>query len=96
MLDHYIPSLNSTRTNEKDNDTNAAMGINIEFLKSFNGRTTQETTKEMPSKTKYKVNACCQTFTRACEESEVSNISVRYKWKCIKRSSKLKNLSLIL
>ena len=33
--------------NEEDNYTNAVMGINSEFLKVFNGSTTQETTQEI-------------------------------------------------
>ena len=37
--------------NEEDNYTNAVMGINAEFLKEFNGSTTQETTQETTTKT---------------------------------------------
>ena len=37
--------------NEEDNYTKAVMGINAEFLKEFNGSTTQETTQETTTKT---------------------------------------------
>lgn len=47
LLENGSPELKFYPDNEEDNYTNAVMGINTEFLKEFNGSTTQETTQEI-------------------------------------------------
>ena len=47
LLENGSPELKFYPDNEEDNYTNAVMGINVEFLKEFNGSTTQETTQEI-------------------------------------------------
>ena len=47
LLENGSPELKFYPDNEEDNYTNAVMGINSEFLKVFNGSTTQETTQEI-------------------------------------------------
>ena len=47
LLENGSPELKFYPNNEEDNYTNAVMGINSEFLKVFNGSTTQETTQEI-------------------------------------------------
>ena len=42
LLENGSPELKFYPDNEEDNYTNAVMGINVEFLKEFNGSTTQE------------------------------------------------------
>ena len=51
LLENGSPELKFYPDNEEDNYTNAVMGINSEFLKVFNGSTTQETTQETTTKT---------------------------------------------
>ena len=46
LLENDSPELKFYPENEEDNYTNAVMGINVEFLKEFNGSTTKETSKE--------------------------------------------------
>ena len=42
LLENGSPEIKFYPYNEEDNYTNAVMGINVEFLKEFNGSTTQE------------------------------------------------------
>ena len=42
LLENGSPEIKFYPDNEEDNYTNAVMGINVEFLKEFNGSTTQE------------------------------------------------------
>ena len=42
LLENGSPEIKFYLDNEEDNYTNAVMGINVEFLKEFNGSTTQE------------------------------------------------------
>ena len=51
LLENGSPELKFYPDNEEDNYTNAVMEINAEFLKEFNGSTTQETTIKTTTKT---------------------------------------------
>lgn len=54
LLENGSPELKFYPDNEEDNDTNAVMEINAEFLKEFHGSTTKETTMKTTTKTTMK------------------------------------------
>ena len=101
LLENGSPELKFYPDNEEDNYTNAVMGINAEFLKVFNGSTTQEITQETTQEIKIEKSVSNRiielmmmepniTAKQIAEHLNVSFDGVRYHIKKLRADGKIK------
>ena len=101
LLENGSPELKFYPDNEEDNYTNAVMGINVEFLKEFNGSITQETTQETTQEIKIEKSVPNRiielmmmephiTAKQIAEHLNVSFDGVRYHIKKLRAAGKIK------
>lgn len=93
LLENGSPELKFYPDNEEDNYTNAVMGINSEFLKVFNGSTTQEIKIEKSVSNRIIELMMMEPNITAKQIAEHLNVSfdgVRYHIKKLRADGKIK------
>ena len=93
LLENGSPEHKFYPDNEEDNYTNAVMGINVEFLKEFNGSTTQEIKieKSVPNRIiELMMMEPNITAKQIAEHLNVSFDGVRYHIKKLRADGKIK------